>query len=721
MLLLLTTGIGLYAQDLSQLRVTGKAEQLLNEIINKEVRDKNGELCAGLVILSDLTGLNYQSSLGIVKNNQSSGKDFLFLSPSERMVEVFCSGYEPLKLILNELGIKLKSGEVWQIKITGDKKGNLISIMINLTPADADLYIDEIKVENKGAIQIAQGKHNIRIEKYSYKTENDIINVSTEKIVFSYTLQPLRKYKFTIKTIPSGAKVFLNNIERDESDCQLFEIPGKYLIRLVKPGYLEKVEGIEVKENGENIFTYTLLKNAGSFSIATEPSDAQLYINGEIRNERKLELKPGEYEIVVSRKGYFSKNENIVLKQGDQLIRQYKLEKNTTTLSIKVEPADAKIKIDNEMQTGKINFELIPGNHSIEIEKEGYNKLSDLVDIELNKPVTKEYRLVQKVGSLQLSVKPIEAEIELLKDGKNIEKGTGSQYYDNLPIGNYELKIKSNGYKSFTKKITITENANTEEKITLVQGSDVPENLVYVEGGEFMMCIESGGSDEKPVHKVVVKSFYIDKYEVTVAEFEKFVNAINYKTDAEKEGYSWVYTGSSWEKKNGVNWRCGVDGSIRSSGTKDNPVIHVSWNDAVAYAQWAKKRLPTEAEWEYAARGGNKSRGYTYSGSNTIGDVAWYGENSRNTTRPVGTKEPNELGIYDMSGNVWEWCSDWYSDTYNSSSPLTNPTGPSSGTYRFMRGGSWYFNDIHCRVAGRNRSRPTNGYNDDGFRCVQYK
>lgn len=126
-------------------------------------------------------------------------------------------------------------------------------------------------------------------------------------------------------------------------------------------------------------------------------------------------------------------------------------------------------------------------------------------------------------------------------------------------------------------------------------------------------------------------------------------------------------------------------------------------------------RLPTEAEWEFAARGGNASEGYTYSGSNTVGDVAWYGSYSSSKTHEVATKAPNELGIYDMRGNVWEWCQDWYGSY--SSSAQTNPTGPTSGSNRVIRGGSWYSSD-GCRVAYRGDLMPSLGSSDYGFRLA---
>ena len=146
----------------------------------------------------------------------------------------------------------------------------------------------------------------------------------------------------------------------------------------------------------------------------------------------------------------------------------------------------------------------------------------------------------------------------------------------------------------------------------------------------------------------------------------------------------------------------------------------VSWEDCQTFISklnsltGKKFRLPTEAEWEFAARGGIKSKGYKYSGSNTLGDVAWYGDNSVNKTHDVGTKNPNELGLYDMSGNVWEWCNDWW--RYYSSSPSNNPTGPSSGTDRVSRGGSWLNDASYCRSSNRNYGTPGNRDHNLGLR-----
>ena len=164
-----------------------------------------------------------------------------------------------------------------------------------------------------------------------------------------------------------------------------------------------------------------------------------------------------------------------------------------------------------------------------------------------------------------------------------------------------------------------------------------------------------------------------------------------------------------------------------SGGWQDSyPIINVTHYDAVAYCNWLGEkfggdwRLPTEAEWEYAAKGGNKSYGYTYSGSNDLETVGWFANNAGGQTNSVGRKKPNELGIYDMSGNVREWCSDWYRADYYVSSPSSNPRGPSSGSnvQRVVRGGGWGCGPAYCRVANRFSSSPVYRYAGNGFRVV---
>ena len=250
------------------------------------------------------------------------------------------------------------------------------------------------------------------------------------------------------------------------------------------------------------------------------------------------------------------------------------------------------------------------------------------------------------------------------------------------------------------------------------------DEMVFVEGGTFTMGATSEQGtldpydDEYPTHQVTLSDFYIGKYEVTQQLWEY---VMKYSGTAADGSSMSAYASDVW---------LGTNPSSSYGVGNYYPAYYVSWEDIVnIFIPRLNKitgkifRLPTEAEWEYVARGGNKSKGYKYSGSNTIGDVAWYYDNAYNTTdnygtHTVGTNEPNELGIYGMSGNVSEWCSDWYSSSYYSSSPSTNPTGPTSGSRRVRRGGSWNRIASHCRVSYRDGRDPDFRSNYLGFRLV---
>ncbi|HHD82870.1 MAG TPA: hypothetical protein ENK92_02065, partial [Bacteroidetes bacterium] len=252
------------------------------------------------------------------------------------------------------------------------------------------------------------------------------------------------------------------------------------------------------------------------------------------------------------------------------------------------------------------------------------------------------------------------------------------------------------------------------------------DNMVFVQGGTFQMGSNNGNDDEEPIHSVTVSDFYIGKYEVTNAEYIEFLNAKGVSSNGSYGGTEYI---DMDDEDCAVGYRNGRFYFRGSSYAEDKncPVIEVTWFGAKAYCKWKGGRLPSEAEWEYAARGGNKRRSvslsgvedYKYSGSNNIGSVAWYDGNSDNKTHPVGTKQPNELGIYDMSGNVWEWCNDWYGKYYYQNSPKNNPQGPNSGEYSVLRGGSWSYNDYGCRVADRGRYDRDAGDYDFGFRFAR--
>ena len=241
--------------------------------------------------------------------------------------------------------------------------------------------------------------------------------------------------------------------------------------------------------------------------------------------------------------------------------------------------------------------------------------------------------------------------------------------------------------------------------------------FALVDGGSFAMGSATGiEAHEKPEHQVELKSYYIAKTEVTFDDYDRYC-------DSTKQA-----------KPTDINW-----------GRGKRPVVIVSWLDAVAYCNWLSKqeklqpcyvingtdikwldtangyRLPTEAEWEYAARGGNKSHKTLYAGAEKPDDVAWYNANSNQQTQPIAQKTTNELGLYDMNGNVWEWVWDIYDGDYYQRSPVADPRGPAAGTYRTMRGGAWYNNVSYITVSSRQYHNPDFRQNSVGFRIARNK
>ncbi len=288
-----------------------------------------------------------------------------------------------------------------------------------------------------------------------------------------------------------------------------------------------------------------------------------------------------------------------------------------------------------------------------------------------------------------------------------------------------------------------TESSDKVDIISEVKNHDVKqiEQMILVEGGEFEMGNDTNFQDEKPKHIVILKSFYIDKYEVTINQFKRFIDKTNYKTKSELAGYSYIFNKNYYFiKKTGVNWRHDEYGNLINIYSEDSlrPVLRINWIDASEFCKWAGKRLPTEAEWEYAACGGKLSNNYTYSGSDNLNEIANYG--SGKVSR-VGSLKHNELGIYDMTGNLYEWCNDFYDFNYYKASPKNNPTGPLKGNllvwsrehnknipvqgetdlFRVYRGGSclYYQEDLRIKNRGKTYFNERAIKTIIGFRCVK--
>ncbi len=293
-------------------------------------------------------------------------------------------------------------------------------------------------------------------------------------------------------------------------------------------------------------------------------------------------------------------------------------------------------------------------------------------------------------------------------------------------------------------------------------------DMAWIPAGKFTMGANDGQSDERPLHDVKLRGFWIDRYEVSNDQFAKFVEATKYVTTAEikpdpaqfpQAPLENLVAGSVvffvperveslnnhmqwWRYQAGANWRQPEGPGSDLKGRGQHPVVHVSWFDAVAYAKWAGKRLPTEAEWEYAARGGLEQNPLAW-GRELFPKGLWMmniwqgqfptentGQDGFKGTAPVGSFPPNGYGLHDMAGNVWEWVEDWYRPDYYAHSPRDNPQGPEDSAdpaepgvaKRVGRGGSYLCSDMYCkgyRPSARQKTSPDTGLSHTGFRCVK--
>lgn len=417
---------------------------------------------------------------------------------------------------------------------------------------------------------------------------------------------------------------------------------GTYGYRVNAPDYKPEVGKVTVNDPKNKHVVSVALKPNFSAVTLTVDGDAEIWVNGERKGTGSWQgnLGAGTYEFETRKANHRSATvtRDIQASSEPQTIR---LQAPTPILGeadINSSPAMADIYIDGKKvgQTPQLISDLLIGEHQLRISKQGYQDYSATLNV--------------KEGEVAMVSTTI---VSLQREQTAVEKPAT------------ELAVVSTS--------PVSDTSGEDRKVITV--GNVSFTMIRVDGGTFTMGATSEqGSDafdnEKPAHQVTLSPYYIGETEVTQALWEAMMG------------------------KNPSNFK----GS-------NKPVEKVSWDDCQEFIRKLNQntglsfRLPTEAEWEYAARGGKKSLGYKYSGSNTLGNVAWYDDNSGSSTHDVKTKQANELGLYDMSGNVWEWCSDWYG-SYDSSSQ-TNPKGSASGSNRVRRGGSWGNIWWFCRVSNR--------------------
>ena len=426
------------------------------------------------------------------------------------------------------------------------------------------------------------------------------------------------------------------------------------------------------------------------YALSVQPKDAKVTVDGVLQEsssdgEYSAMLPYGTHTYKVEAGGYISKSGSFSVSSGDMTPISVSLVSALATVSVTCPTPAVSLYVDKK-SVGNVPWSgsLKEGMHLVEVKKNGYHSQQKTIQLSQQQKLDVDFgELIAIQGNLSVNYKPFGAEVYV--DGEKL--GQSPRVFNGLLIGNHQVEVRKEGYTTDRKTVMISEGqtanimgtlssqasglASNSNSASVTSGSNeisipvkngITIDMVKVEAGTFMMGatseMQNPYPNEKPVHQVTLTNdYYMGKYEVTQA---------------------------LWQTVMGRNPSDGKGGNL--------PVKQVSWKNCQKFISklnsmtGRKFRLPTEAEWEYAARGGKRSRGYQYSGSSTISDVAWYDGNSGNKTHPVGTKQANELGIYDMSGNVWEWCQDWYGSYV--SSPQTNPLDANSGSSHVYRGGS---------------------------------
>lgn len=600
------------------------------------------------------TGIEGMNIDSPMKHRQinKEGEYWIIISPGCWYVDLKKTEYVTHMVDFNKSIGKIKPGKVYEMSVDSKTKQAGHTLVVISEPGDAEKWLDGKLLGKDKSFQISKGEHKLEVKKEGFQKYEKNINIT----------KPVTTFEDIVLKPKLPAAVFINS----------------------------------------------------------NPEGAKVFIDG-----LKLGITPvknfydeGNYTIKIEKESYETINEKITITEPETK-KNYTLQDIRAVITIKTYP-NATIKFnDKSFKGGITDYKISPQVLQINVEMPKAETIEKVVTLRPKSEKMLEIYPQVETGTIQVITIPTDAKIELNGDAGEHYIAIGRETFTDVPIGEYELKVTADGHKTYKENFHLEADATKRKQVTLEEGSDIPANMVFVKGGTFQMGSNDGDSDEKPIHTVTVDDFYISKYEVTQKEW-KVVMGNNPSNFGKLTGFL----------------------GLVKKDLESNPVENISWYDAVKFCNKKSEmeglekcykgtgenikcdfsmngyRLPTEAEWEYAARGGVESDNfnYRYAGSNKIDEVAWYYENSESKTHPVGQKQPNELGIYDMNGNVWEWCNDWYDSDYYEDSPEDNPRGPKGGKYSVLRGGSWinYYNG--CRVTLRYRKNRLSGNYNDGFR-----
>lgn len=656
--------------------------------VTHPVTDPNGQTCALIKVETTQTGFGFDTGvIQVVKTEQKIGEVWVYVQPRVKKITIMHQDYEPVRDYYFPTGA-LKEATVYLLKLrtagapvqaasTQQHSGFLI---IDSEPQGAEVWLNN---ESTGEVTPFRRKLAIgdevpyRLSLPLYHDEAGMVTVDQPRKELQFALRPAFG-SVTVTSTPSGALVFLDEKQVGQTPLTLDHIAsGSHSLRFQAPQYAVERRNVSVADGQTANVAVTLAARFAEITVQA-PQGAVVTVDGDRKGSGTLSWRQSEglCDIVVSMAGHRDARRQLEVVAGRAQTVQLTPQPIYGSASVDSDLMDAEIWIDGKQYgvTPNVVERLLVGSHTLVLKKSGYADLQQQFSVEEGKEASLLVKLPAGRSVQFTSEKP---GMQIIVDGKKL--GT-TPLTAVVGIGHHSVSAMRGGDIIDVRDLDIT---SAGAPLTMAfrdfnhtfTVNGVQFAMVEVGGGTFTMGATSEqGSDawdeEKPAHKVTLSDYYIGQTEVTQA---------------------------LWEA---------VMGSNPSDSKGDNlPVERVSWDDCQVFIQKLNQltgkqfRLPTEAEWEYAARGGRKSRGYKYAGGNNIDSVAWCDGNSGNETHPVATKQANELGIYDMSGNVLEWCSDWCGD-YTSSSQ-SDPQGSSSGSFRVIRGGCYYNFARNCRVSYR--------------------
>jgi len=422
--------------------------------------------------------------------------------------------------------------------------------------------------------------------------------------------------------------------------------------------------------------------------LSSNPDGAVAFLNGVLLCQStpcSKAIAQGSHKLRIVKEMYRDYNAEITVNRNGQEVMA-PLVPTFGFLDIRSDPSGIDVSVNGKPagKTPLTGFKLPEGGAEVSLGNDCYYRKVVAVNIVSGQTRSINQPLQAREGIVDLRAVDAESGDDIiaavLVNGRAIGE---TPFLGKVPVCVQEVVVKSDEYGEDKVPLRLAEGQKFAATAKFEKRGQSKDGMVWIEGGKFRMGSNDGSSDEKPVHQVMVSGFYMDKTEVTQAEYERVMG------------------------KNPSKFK----------NCPDCPVETVSWNDAKAYCEKVGKRLPTEAEWEYAARAGTTTKYYW--GNSMDGEYAWFHGNSGKKTHPVGQKKPNAWGLYDMSGNVWEWCSDRYDGNYYKSSPGKDPQGATSDGSRVLRGGSWFVLDYFLRSAFRFRFLPFFRNYFRGFRCVR--